>query len=139
MCANISSVSEFSTSTLFNAVVTICVFEDLMARPITSFDGNLPVPKKSLELNSFPAIINFSIFMFVFVSSFIRFPKRRFVLLKRRFILLKRRFVFVKRRFVFEVMRIAKSERRLQFHIPLFQSIQLRLRFLFRLWHISEC
>jgi len=43
------------------AMVTICVSEATMARSISSLELNFPVPINSRDVNSFPAIISFSI------------------------------------------------------------------------------
>ena len=48
------------SSTLFMATVTISVPDALMARDIRRLSLNLPVPRKSLELNCLPAIVSLS-------------------------------------------------------------------------------
>ena len=60
MCCIMSS-SSLPSSIRFIAIVTISVSEASMARLIMSLEPNFPVPRNSRELNSLPAIINFSI------------------------------------------------------------------------------
>ena len=60
------SSSLLSSSIRFMATVTISVSDARIASSMSWFELNLPVPRNSLELNSFPAMISFSIVYFVF-------------------------------------------------------------------------
>ena len=58
------------------ATVTISLPEAKIAFSIKSLDLNLPVPKNKRELNSFPAMTNFSIvlyiLMYIMIDCFLR-------------------------------------------------------------------